>query len=130
MTPASPYLCPCGSGRALTDCCGQYHSGTALPADAVTLMRSRYSAYVLHVTEYLLASWHPETRPEQLDLAEEPTPKWLGLAVKRHVALGESQALVEFVARYKIAGRAYRMHEISQFRRVDGRWYYLDGEVQ
>lgn len=93
-------------------------------------MRSRYSAFVLGIEDYLLRTWHPDTRPARLDLAEAPVPKWLGLAIKRHEVLGPDQASVEFVARYKIAGRAFRLHETSRFRRVDGAWFYLDGELR
>lgn len=124
MTPDTP--CPCGSGRALAACCGRYHAG-ALPENAERLMRSRYSAYVLGDEAYLLATWHPATRPASLDLEREPTVKWLGLTVKRHEDAGDGTALVEFVARWKVAGRATRMHETSRFLREDGRWYYHSG---
>ncbi len=91
-------------------------------------MRSRYSAYVLGLEAYLLATWHADTRPPGLDLHEEPPVRWLGLDVKRHVASGVDSAIVEFVARHKRDGRARRLHEISRFVREDGRWYYVDGE--
>ena len=97
-------------------------------------MRSRYSAYVLLLAPYLLATWHPSTRPPKLDLAGAPgdgqeAMRWLGLAIKRRQTTGDNAALVEFVARYKIAGRAVRLHETSRFVREDGRWYYVDGKV-
>lgn len=92
-------------------------------------MRSRYSAYVLGLEEYLLCTWHPDTRPPSLDLAIEPIPKWLGLMVKRHEVVDESHAIVEFVARYKVGGRAYRLHECSRFVREHDCWYYVDGDV-
>jgi SEC-C motif-containing protein len=123
--PSDP-LCPCGSGRALAECCGRYLAG-ALPPTAEALMRSRYSAYVLGDEAYLLATWHPDTRPASLDLTQEPPVKWLGLAIKRHEDSGNDQAVVEFVARYKVGGRAQRMHEISRFVREQGRWWYVDG---
>lgn len=88
-------------------------------------MRSRYSAYVLGLEGYLLATWHPSTRPPALDLASEPQPKWLGLEVKVQTEAGD-RATVEFVARYRVGGRAQRLHEISRFVREDGGWYYLD----
>jgi len=91
-------------------------------------MRSRYSAYVLGLEPYLLTTWHASTRPASLDLAEEQQTRWLGLDVKRHKVTGSDSAIVEFVARYKIAGRAYRLHETSRFLREEGRWYYLYGE--
>lgn len=87
-------------------------------------MRSRYSAYVLGLTDYLLASWHPQTRPPRLALE---ALRWLGLQVRRHSSAGET-ATVEFVARYKTGGKAHRLQECSRFLREDGRWYYLDGE--
>jgi SEC-C motif domain protein len=129
MPMPPPPDCPCGSGRPLAACCGAYHAG-ALPADAEALMRSRYSAYVLGNENYLLATWHPDTRPESLDLDREPPTKWLGLAIKRHEATGAGQALVEFVARYKIGGRAHRLWETSRFALEQGRWWYVDGNCR
>ncbi|QDX80432.1 hypothetical protein B9N43_03640 [Denitratisoma sp. DHT3] len=122
---STPISCPCGSGKPYADCCGPCHAGKPA-ATAEALMRSRYSAYVLALESYLLGTWHPTTRPVSLDLA--PAPKWLGLSVKRHETLGTDNAVVEFVARYKVGGRAHRLHESSRFRREDGCWYYVDGE--
>jgi SEC-C motif-containing protein len=93
-------------------------------------MRSRYSAYVLGLEPYLLATWHAGTRPLALDLAGDRNTRWLGLEVVKHEASGTDSASVEFVARYRIASRAYRLHECSRFLRENGRWYYLDGEMR
>ncbi len=90
-------------------------------------MRSRYSAYVMKLEPYLLATWHASTRPAALNLIDDQA-RWLGLAVKRHSPQSDESAEVEFVARYKVGGRAYRLHEISRFVREAGRWYYVDGE--
>lgn len=90
-------------------------------------MRSRYSAYVLKQQAYLLATWHPDTRPASLDLLDD-NAKWLGLEVKNHVMTDADHATVEFVARYKIGGRAHRLHEISRFIRANGQWLYVDGK--
>lgn len=120
-----PSQCPCG-GADYAACCGRYHNGAAAP-DAEALMRSRYSAYVLRLEHYLLASWHPATRPAALDLANDST-KWLGLDIRNHSRESADRATVEFVARCKIGGRAARMHEVSRFVRENGRWFYLDGE--
>ena len=89
-------------------------------------MRSRYSAFVLQRRDYLLATWHDSTRPETLDF--EPDVRWLGLAVRAHRALDADHAEVEFVARYRVAGRAVRLHENSRFVREAGRWFYVDGD--
>jgi SEC-C motif-containing protein len=121
--------CPCGNASGYARCCGPLHEG--LPASsAEALMRSRYSAYVLKREDYLLATWHPSTRPAHLKLAtQQPAPSWLGLSVKRHEE-GATQAVVEFVARLRYGGgRAQRLHEVSRFLREDGRWYYVDGKI-
>lgn len=118
--------CPCGAGLAYQACCGRFHDGDPAPT-AEALMRSRYTAYVLGRTDYLLATWHPSTRPAELLL--DPTLKWLGLDVRRHEPDGE-RARVEFVARSKLGGRASRLHETSRFVREAGRWYYVDGDIR
>lgn len=93
-------------------------------------MRSRYSAYARGLSAYLLATWHPGTRPAQLP-AEEPGTHWLGLRVLQTEAPEENLAFVEFVARYRIGGSsAQRLHERSRFVREQGRWYYVDGEFK
>jgi SEC-C motif-containing protein len=89
-------------------------------------MRSRYSAFVRGHRAYLLATWHASTRPTTLEL--DAGIRWLGLEVKHHRSIGTDTAEVEFVARFRIAGRAVRQHERSRFVREDGRWFYLDGD--
>ena len=119
--------CPCGSPRRYGDCCGRWHAGTMhLQApDAQSLMRSRYSAYVLARADYLRATWHASTRPPVI--AFDPGLRWLGLQVRAHRINDEDHATVEFVARSKLGGRAHRLHELSRFVRESGRWYYVDG---
>ncbi len=121
--------CPCGSGKPYAVCCGRLHSGAENAASAEALMRSRYSAYVLGLEPYLLDTWHASTRPAALHLAEEAGTKWLGLEVKRGQVQGARHATIEFVARYRIAGRGHRLHETSRFVCEDGRWFYVDGDV-
>jgi SEC-C motif-containing protein len=89
-------------------------------------MRSRYSAYVLDLTSYLLATWHPTTRPAELILEDF---KWLGLRILR-VETNAKSSVVEFIARYRQQGRAYRLHEVSRFVCLEGRWFYIDGQMQ
>lgn len=124
----SPILCPCESGKPYSACCKPYHEGKPAPS-AEALMRSRYTAYTLGLEEYLLQTWHVDTRPTNLDLAQNTPIKWLGLQVKRAESLNANTATVEFVARYKVGGKAERMREISQFEQIDGRWYYLTGDT-
>ena len=126
--PAADSPCPCGSGAALAACCAPFLTGDAHAPTAEALMRSRYTAYVLGAADYLLATWHADNRPASLDLDE--AQNWLGLKVLR-TEQGDTQSdkgLVEFVARFKIAGRGHRLHEISRFSRIGDQWFYLDGE--
>ena len=130
MTP-----CPCGrlagskKPLALAQCCGRFIDGFAqTPApDAESLMRSRYSAFVLARADYLLATWHTSQRPAAIDF--DPGVKWLGLEVRQHRVLDASHAEVEFVARQKSPGSpALRLHERSRFLREGGLWCYVDGD--
>lgn len=124
----STSLCICGGGL-INECCKPFLDRTRLPETAEQLMRSRYSAFVLGDESYLLETWDISTRPLSLDLSSDQTT-WLGLEVKDHLQLKEESAEVEFVARFRNAdgqGRAQRLHERSRFRRVEGRWYYIDG---
>jgi SEC-C motif-containing protein len=94
-------------------------------------MRSRYCAYTRRDEAYLLRTWHPTTRPDSLDLARDGGLRWIGLKILNRKAGGASDdtGTVEFVARYKVGGKAGRLHESSRFVREDGKWYYLDGEI-
>ena len=121
-------LCPCGNAD-YDACCGRFHSGAIAPT-AEQLMRSRYSAYVLRLRDHLLATWHADTRPLDLDLDNDAAraTKWLGLEVRNHIGDGQ-HATVEFVARFRVGGgSAQRLHEISRFECIDGRWFYRDGD--
>jgi SEC-C motif-containing protein len=128
MNPSEP--CPCGAKATYIACCGRYLDGGLSPETAEALMRSRYVAYVQGRTDYLLQTWHPSTRPATLDLEREPV-RWLGLQVRRVEGGGPSDAagIVEFVARYKVGGRAHRLHEISRFVREEGRWFYEQAQI-
>lgn len=118
--------CPCGAAASYGACCGRYHHGPlALQApDPQSLMRSRYSAYVLDVRDYLLATWHASSRPAGME-PPEPGLQWLGLDVREAPAPSGGRGTVFFVARCKLHGRAQRIAEVSEFVREDGRWYYL-----
>lgn len=123
-----PIACPCDSGKPYASCCQALHDGQAANS-ALALMRSRYSAYVLNLEPYLLATWHPDTRPHKLDLDADPI-KWLGLKIVHSETTSPTTAIVEFVARYKVGGRrAERLHEISEFVYTDT-WYYMRGKLE
>jgi SEC-C motif-containing protein len=91
-------------------------------------MRSRYSAFVLCNEQYLLATWHPSTRPKSIPF--DKNQKWLGLRIVDTRVTGDDSAEVEFIARSKISNAsAVRLHERSRFVRDGGRWFYVDGDL-
>lgn len=136
MPPTFDAPCPCQPGdlrkpATYSACCGRYHAGGLQYLEAPTaeaLMRSRYSAFVKRQVDYLLATWHPRTRPERLE-PDVSGVRWLGLEVRRHQPVDDTHAVVEFVARNKYAGRAQRLHELSRFIREQGRWFYVNGDI-
>lgn len=85
-------------------------------------MRSRYSAYVVGDVTHLLRSWHPRTRPAELELDPELT--WTGLTIIDH-----GVDWVEFEAAHRRRDSTGVLHERSRFERRGGRWLYLDGDV-
>ncbi|WP_133649945.1 YchJ family protein [Paraburkholderia flava] len=141
-TAARPAVCPCGGAApdrrtdakapAYLQCCGRFIDGDAAAPTALELMRSRYTAYVLGATAYLRATWAPHTCPSDLDANPDApdAPRWLGLQIKRFAALDATHAEVEFVARYKVGGRAHRLHESSRFTRDADGWRYVDGDIR
>ena len=126
---AAAPVCECGSGRGYDNCCGPLHAGVAA-VTAEALMRSRYCAYARRLEAYLLATWHPTTRPAALDLGRDTATRWLGLKILRHEQTGVGVAIVAFVARFRVGGAsAQRLQETSRFVRESDRWYYVDGDV-
>lgn len=93
-------------------------------------MRSRYSAFVLKDNEYLSSSWHPSTRPLEIDLESDPL-EWLGLSVIEVTDGGEDdlEGAVKFRARFEHHGQPGELVEKSRFIREGNDWYYLDGEL-
>lgn len=121
--------CPCGSTRSLASCCQGIINGKRSASSAEELMRSRYTAYALNDPDYLLLSWSPAHRPSSLSL--DQAQHWLGLKIIETTLgeAGDETGTVEFVARFKIGGRAHRLHEVSQFMKIDGLWVYSSGEL-
>ena len=138
MPKHRPRFCPCGGAAPGSPaparaphyeaCCGRYIDAGLPAPNAWELMRSRYSAYTLGASRYLLATWATHTCPADLDVIDGP--RWLGLQILRFAELDETHAEVEFVARFKADGRMQRLHETSRFLRGDdSRWRYVDGEL-
>jgi len=126
MKPARD-SCPCDSTRAYAECCGLWHAGAAAP-DAQSLMRSRYSAFVLCNEQYLLKTWHSSTRPYAIPFDKHQ--KWLGLEIVDTTITGYASAEVEFIARSRVSNTsAIRHHERSRFVQEHGSWFYVDGDL-
>ena len=117
--------CPCQSGQTFDRCCGQFISHRELPENAVLLMRSRYSAHALAEHAYLIETWHPDFRPQQLDF--DARVRWINLEII-HSEQQEQQALVEFEASLLLHDEVSAMRERSNFVFQQGRWLYTSGE--
>lgn len=118
--------CPCLSGELYAACCGRFHSGASAAPTAEQLMRSRYSAFVVGDAAYLLETWHPDTRPADLDLDGDIQWRRLDILTTSRGGPLDSVGTVEFQAWFR-RGRERGSHrETSTFRRVDRRWYYFD----
>jgi SEC-C motif-containing protein len=124
VTPES--RCPCLSGGMYGDCCEPFHRGDATAPTATRLMRSRYSAFAVGRVDYLLATWHPATRPSQLEL--DPAVRWFRLDILGSTAGGllDTEGTVEFEAHSRAGSRAHVQHENSRFSRMAGAWVYVD----
>jgi SEC-C motif-containing protein len=121
----TPVACPCGSGESYDACCGPIVRNERSADTAEELMRSRFTAFALGDVDHVFRSWHPATRPDDLDSL--PDLEWLGLEILDVVdgGPGDDHGVVEFVATH--TGGA--QHERSRFTRRAGRWVYLDGAV-
>ena len=122
--------CPCGSGNEYEACCGSLHAGK--PAEsAVALMRSRYSAYSKDEIDYLTESLHPDHREDHDPAATKrwaDNSDWIKLEVVTVDEQGD-EGKVEFIATYREKGLIQSHHEVGEFKRLDGRWYYVDGKL-
>lgn len=90
-------------------------------------MRSRYTAFALRLSEYLLASWHVSSRPQSLPLEDDI--HWLGLRIEEHLPAGDL-AQVRFWAGFRAGDEFQQLRELSRFVREDGHWFYVDGDAQ
>jgi len=113
--------------RAFAHCCAPVLLDPSAAPDPEALMRSRYTAFVWEDRDHLLATWHPSTRPAELNF--DAGAKWLGLEVRHAATPSPDAGEVEFVARCRVQGRASRLHERSRFVRENGRWYYVNGDL-
>lgn len=120
--------CPCGSGNAFEACCGPVLAGAPSPT-AEVLMRSRYTAFVRGDIAHIRATYAPEHRAGVGN--DLPPVQWVGLTVHGTTRGGpdDDTGTVDFAARFMRDGTARVHREVSNFRREEGRWVYVDGEV-
>jgi len=121
--------CPCGSDADYEDCCGPCHQSPLKAPTAEALMRARYSAYAMGNRDFVLQTWHPDTRPAQLDL--EANNVWKGLVIHKIINGGpnDTEGMVEFTAMLVSSGTPAQIRERSQFLRGPMGWQYVDGEL-
>lgn len=126
--------CPCGSGRNYSDCCEPYILGKADVPTAEALMRSRYSAYVVHAIDYIVDTCikddeHGIDVKQTRDWSEKS--EWLGLKIinTEKGTTSDSEGTVEFTAEYKTGGLKDIHHEIALFKKINGMWFYDTGKI-
>jgi SEC-C motif domain protein len=124
--------CPCGSNLERTTCCGPLLAGAPAPSPEA-LMRSRYTAYVVGDIDHIVRTHQPAAGEEiDRDAVERFSreSEWEGLSIVATDRGGpdDSEGEVEFIARYRAAGREHAHHERAIFRRVEGRWMFIDGK--
>ena len=127
-------LCPCGSEKPYDACCEPLIAGNQTAETAEALMRARYSAYVKEQVAFILETTHPSQREQYTESGIRRwarNSEWIGLTIldTRDGTVDDDAGTVEFVAEYFDKGRRNRHHEIAQFRREEGKWYFYDGEA-
>ncbi|MBU0673433.1 MAG: SEC-C domain-containing protein [Proteobacteria bacterium] len=124
-------LCPCNSAKEFEQCCAPYLDGTAKPETAEALMRSRYTAYAREDYPYVIATCHESNRPTPEDFEDEVEITWTGLEILETDLGGadDEEGIVEFIAKYRSKGNDYSLRERSSFVRVEGTWFYQDGQI-
>jgi SEC-C motif domain protein len=127
-------MCPCGRGKDYADCCAPLIQGARDAATAEELMRSRYSAYAKSEIDYIYATTHAKQRSKfnhKESLAWSRNTEWQSLEILRTEAGGadDESGIVEFMARYREKGKAVQHHEVAEFVKQEGRWYFMDGHA-
>ena len=123
--------CLCGSEQEYHQCCGLYHTGEKMPSTAEVLMRSRFTAYAMHNVDYLLSTWDANKRPTEINFSKDDVD-WCRLEIVdiKKGTEKDSKGIVEFKAFYLLDGEEHVMREISRFKKINGKWHYLDGQVK
>ena len=120
-------VCPCKSGKNYKQCCSVFHQQQQKPQTCEQLMRSRYSAFILQLGEYLFTTYHPDFRGDlTVEQLSEKSLNWKKLQIVDTESLAET-GFVEFKAWYINDEQLSCHHERSNFVKVDNQWLYCDG---
>lgn len=122
--------CPCCSGENFGLCCKMIIDDISLATSPIQIMRSRFTAYVIRNENHLLRSWYIQTRPETISFPHDSI--WLDLRILNHsvdTATNE-KGTVSYIARFIEDGKLISLTENSNFILSNGKWYYVDGEVE
>ena len=122
-------LCPCGSKTPFDECCAPVIDNKATANTPEELMRSRYTAYVLGESAYLLQSWDIDYRPKSITI--ENNIQWLYLEIldTHQNTNDEYTGYVTFAATSICDDTLVVMKEKSKFVKKSGIWFYQDGEL-
>ncbi len=127
-------LCPCGNPNTYETCCERIHANHENADHPEALMRSRYSAYVLGLTDFIINTYHPSCNAERLreSLEQAPACEWKKLEVlSSSVEKKGTCGYVEFKAHYIENNKPECLHEKSRFLREEKEgkalWFYIDG---
>lgn len=121
--------CPCGSEQTYALCCGAYIDNGVLPPTPETLMRSRYTAYHNLNLEYIAETMQSPASDDfeaSASIEWAKHNKWVKLSVLKSSQFG-NMGTVEFIAYYQHKDKTKQIHEISEFRRDRGKWFYISG---
>lgn len=124
--------CPCCSSKKYTDCCEEIIKNENAPT-AISLMRSRYTAYTQGNEDYLYKTTHQKTREafQSYDINEWlKENEWTKLEIisQEHGNINDTAGIVEFKAFYHTkSGDSEILHEKSNFVKEKGKWLYVDG---
>lgn len=126
--------CPCGQEIEYKECCEPFHKGDQLPSTAQKLMRARYSGFVKNQIQFIADTHIPGTEDFDIDEARQwaTTSTWKGLEVVKSQKGTEADdtGIVEFKALYADKdNKDYLHHEIATFKKLEGRWFYEDGQI-
>ena len=119
--------CPCGSKLKYKKCCQTYHKGVN-PQNALTLMKSRYSAYVSRETMYIIKTTHWEN-PQYSEDKKSWNRELQDFCKNTTFTKLEICDFTYDTVTFKAYTEQGVLHEKSNFVKIDGKWLYLDGEI-